>query len=242
MRPILAALIFLAGAGCGWLFARFGPQLSREEASPRGVNLSVQDGGVYRVRKVVDGDTIVLDNGLHVRYLGINTPESGHFVKDPAPLAVEATARNMELVEGRRVRIFLPKDPLDIHGRLVARVELVDDDRGSSPEAEPGRALLREGLARLMTLGVDHPEAAELKQLEADARARKAGIWGLEDKARAENADKPYIAATAGTVYHLRACSTAQRIKNANLHEYTTAEQAEHAGYKPCSKCVMKAP
>jgi micrococcal nuclease len=242
VRVFWAALLFLTGAGCGWFFARYGPQLSPEPLAVRNVNLSVQDGGVYRVRKVVDGDTIVLENGLHVRYLGINTPESGHFVKDPAPLAVEATTRNMQLVEGKRVRLFLPKDPLDIHGRLVARVELLAEERGNSPETEPGRVLLREGLARLMTLGVEHAESAELKQLEADARARKAGIWGLEDKARAETAGKPYIAASAGSVYHLRACSTAQRIKNANLHEYSSAEQAEQAGYKPCSKCVMKEP
>jgi len=244
LRFFVAALLFLFGGACGWLFANYGPRLTTTPAPARGVNLAVSDGGVYRVRKVVDGDTIVLENGLHVRYLGINTPEVGHFVKDASPLAAEASARNTQLVEGRHVRLFLPKDPLDVHGRLIARVEIVAADRQSPGEtdAEPGRVLLREGLARIMGLGVEPAESAELKAIEAGAKERKAGLWGLEDKLRVENSGKPYIAASDGTVYHLRTCATSKRIKNANLHEYTSAEAAEQAGYKACSKCVMKEP
>ena len=244
MRFLLAALLFLAGGVSGWLLALYSPRLSPEPAKPRTLNLAVADGEVYRVRKAVDGDTIVLENGLHVRYLGINTPEAGHFVKDAAPLAVEATTRNAQLVEGRRVRIFLPKDPLDVHGRVIARVEIIPEDRASAGEsgAEPGRVLLREGLARIMGLGLEPAQTAELKEIEAEARIRKAGIWGLEEKLRTETAGKPYIAASDGTVYHLRLCATGRRIKNANIHEYTSSEEAERSGYKPCSKCVMKEP
>lgn len=243
MRVVLAALLFVAGGVCGWLLASYTGSVSPPAQPPRTVNLAVSEGGIYRVRKVVDGDTIVLENGLHVRYLGINTPETGHFVKDAAPLAIEATQRNQALVEGRRVKIFLPKDPIDVHGRLVARVEVIPDDRKSGDaDADPGRVLLREGLARIMALGTEHAETVELRQIEADARSRKVGLWGLEDKLRVDTAGKPYIAASDGTVYHLRSCATAKRIKNANLHEYGSAEEAEQAGYKACSKCVVKEP
>ena len=30
------------------------------------------------VRRVYDGDTIELENGMHVRYIGINAPEIAH--------------------------------------------------------------------------------------------------------------------------------------------------------------------
>jgi micrococcal nuclease len=240
---IIGVIIFVAGGATGYLVALHGPSFGTPAAAQRTVDLTVVDGGVYRVRKVVDGDTIVLENGLHVRYHGINTPETGHFVKDAAPLSLEASNRNAQLVEGKRVKLTLPKDPLDIHGRLVASVEVVADTDGVPPTAEqknPARTLLTEGYARIMGLGVGHEEMSELKQIEADAKARKAGIWGLEDKVRADSNGKPYIAASAGSVYHLKTCSVAQRIKNGNLHEYASAEEAEAAGYKPCSKCVGK--
>jgi hypothetical protein len=32
----------------------------------------------FRVKWVIDGDTIVLDDGRHVRYIGINAPEIAH--------------------------------------------------------------------------------------------------------------------------------------------------------------------
>lgn len=243
MRFLVMAIVFAAGVLSGGVLALYGPRLLPPAAVPRVVDLSVQDGGIYHVRAVIDGDTIVLDNGLHVRYLGINAPETGHFVKDAAPLAEEATRRNTQLVEGRRVKLLLPRDPLDIHGRLVARLEVLPEEGRGQDDAfqtDPARVLLQEGLAHVMTLGLDHQQSAEMKQLENEARDRKAGLWGLEDKVRAESGGKPYIAASSGTVYHLRTCATARRIRNANLHEYASAEEAERAGYKPCSKCILK--
>ena len=93
----------------------------------------MEDGGIYRVRSVVDGDTVVLENGLHIRYQGINAPETGHFVKDPAPLGAEATARNRELVEGKRVRLALARQPQDAYGRVISRISALPEE-GSSAE------------------------------------------------------------------------------------------------------------
>ena len=252
---IIALALFSAGALSGYFFALYGSEImpgtfmpSPLDLSPhpvRTVDLSVRDGEVYRVRKVVDGDTVVFDNGLHLRYSGINAPETGHFVKDAAPLGPEATLRNIQLVEGRRVRLTLPKNPLDNYGRLVGHIEVIPEDRKpeeTAEEADPQRLLLREGLAKILAMGLEHDEQVEFKAIEADAKARKVGIWGLEDKARLEGAGKPYVAAEKGTVYHLRLCKTAHSIMTANLHEYATAEQAEQAGFKPCPRCVLKEP
>ena len=43
------------------------------------------------VQHVIDGDTFVLDDGRHVRMLGVNAPEAGFRGKLPEPFAVEAT-------------------------------------------------------------------------------------------------------------------------------------------------------
>jgi micrococcal nuclease len=58
-----------------------------------------------RVIQVIDGDTIVVAGGYHVRYIGIDTPEKGQ------PFYEEAKQYNRELVEGETVR--LEKDVTD---------------------------------------------------------------------------------------------------------------------------------
>ena len=45
------------------------------------------------VIKVIDGDTIVINSGDRVRYVGIDTPEKG------SSFYLQATSRNRELVE-----------------------------------------------------------------------------------------------------------------------------------------------
>ena len=252
MRPyLLPVLCLLIGGALGLLggwcwFSPSGPAA----AEPLAVDLRVTDGGVYRVRKAVDGDTVMLENGLHVRYHGANAPESGRFVKDPDPLAATATARNIALVEGKRVRLHLAREPLDIHGRLIARIEVLPED-SSGAEASSGAEtgldvsaqLIKEGLAKAMGLGLSSDEYRALKTLEAEARAAKLGIWGLEEKVRAADAAgsaKPYWAKGGSDVYHLSTCSSAQKIGAANRHEYATAEEAEAVGKRPCKHCLAK--
>ncbi len=57
------------------------------------------------VVRVIDGDTIELEDGRRVRYIGIDTPETVHPEKDVECYGPEATARNRELVEGKNVEL-----------------------------------------------------------------------------------------------------------------------------------------
>ena len=59
----------------------------------------------YKVDRVVDGDTIVLDNGERVRYIGIDTPETKHPRKPVEYFGKDASVINKELVEGKWVRL-----------------------------------------------------------------------------------------------------------------------------------------
>lgn len=205
------------------------------------LDLNITDGGVYRVRKVVDGDTVMLENGLMVRYHGVNAPEVGRFVKDPAPLSGKATERNIALVEGKRVRLRLAREPLDIHGRIVARVLVQPDDPNcAAPEADAGALLITEGLARASGLSLTAEENRAMKALEDQARRDKVGIWSLETENTATR--KPYCAASGSEtrVYHAAACAIAGRIKAENRHEYGSPQEAEAAGLRPCDKCLAK--
>lgn len=236
MRVHAAWLLVVLAIGLGLGYALFAPKAT-VNASVRALDLKVIDGGVYRVRSAVDGDTVILENGLHVRYNGFNSPESGRWVRDYSPMAKEATAKNNGLVEGRRVRLKLAKDPIDPHGRVVANVFLVPDDDGK-PEIEIREVLLKEGFGKAMGLGVSPNEYATLKSWQDEAKSNGTGIWGVQPP-KSEVA-KEFCASSSSKTYHRCTCSVAKRISAANMHEYASAEEAEAAGLKPCAQCLKQ--
>src|SRR4030067_982445 len=76
--------------------------------------------GEMLVVKVVDGDTVELENGQKVRYIGIDTPETTLGKNDC--YGTEATEKNKELVEGKRVRLEKDISETDKFGRLLRYV------------------------------------------------------------------------------------------------------------------------
>lgn len=69
-----------------------------------------------KVVYVDDGDSIFLDSGEEIRYIGIDTPEIGE------KNYLEATNKNKELVYGKTVDIEYDKQRLDPFGRQLAYV------------------------------------------------------------------------------------------------------------------------
>ena len=131
------------------------------------------------VRKVVDGDTILLTNGEYVRYIGIDTPESrrknasGRWVNDPKPFAKEATRLNKKLVLGKNVRLEFDVEKRDKYKRLLAYV-FVDDIFVNA-------RLIEEGLAQLLTIPPNNKYTALFKKLQKKARKEKRGLWKYTD-------------------------------------------------------------
>lgn len=73
------------------------------------------------VERVIDGDTIELVGGERVRYIGMDTPESGESG------FTEATQRNAALVSGKEVILDICEEqPLDAFGRTLAYVLIGD--------------------------------------------------------------------------------------------------------------------
>jgi endonuclease YncB( thermonuclease family) len=234
------AAVFAAGFAAA-LLVQFVWRAGREparEGTQATADLNVVSGGAYRVARVVDGDSIVLDSGLHVRYAGVNTPELGRFVSAPAPLAKEAAARNRELVEGRRVRLTLSETPVDAHGRLIAHAVVLSENAG---ELDVEAALLREGLARAMGIGLRAGEYERLKALEERAKADKLGIWGAPASAQGDAPARfPFCASSEGRVFHRADCPQAQHISPANFEGYRSMEEALATGRRPCSQCLKE--
>lgn len=120
------------------------------------------------VRRVIDGDTIELASGARVRYIGIDTPE----MSGPRECyATEATAKNRELVEGKRVALRKDVSETDRYGRLLRYVYL--------PTGEMVNAtLVREGYAVTSTFPPDVMFADLFVELEREAREAARGLWG----------------------------------------------------------------
>ena len=63
------------------------------------------DGNYRVVERVIDGDTLLLDNGERVRLIGVDTPETKHPNKPVEHFGKEAAAFTQRMVEGKRVRL-----------------------------------------------------------------------------------------------------------------------------------------
>lgn len=120
------------------------------------------------VARVIDGDTVELADGRHVRYLGIDTPEVGDYYAD------EAIARNRGLVEGKTIELQRGSRDQDEYGRLL-RYVYVD---GTFVNAE----LVVEGYATAYIFDPDDRYSQILVQLEQYAKMRELGLWATESE------------------------------------------------------------
>ena len=79
-----------------------------------------------RVTFVIDGDTVEIGSGAHVRLIGIDTPEREECGYREAAEALRT------LVEGRTVTLVNPRSVQDedVHGRLLRYVDRSGEDAG----------------------------------------------------------------------------------------------------------------
>ncbi|MBM3153746.1 MAG: thermonuclease family protein [Chloroflexi bacterium] len=119
-----------------------------------------------RVVGVVDGDTIIVEGGLVVRYIGIDAPEKNE------ALYLQAQKANEELVRGKRVRLEKDISDKDSHGRLLRYVYL----DGIFVNAE----LVRAGLADAKAYLPDVKYQAYLEAVEKEARQTRRGLWSQQ--------------------------------------------------------------
>jgi micrococcal nuclease len=118
------------------------------------------------VTRVIDGDTIEIDTGQRVRYIGIDTPE---VYPEEEAYGMEAWQANRQLVEGKKIRLEADVSETDKYGRLLRYVYA--DDILVNAE------LVRLGLAEAKAYPPDIKYQEILEQLESEAREAGRGIW-----------------------------------------------------------------
>ncbi|MDX1711307.1 MAG: thermonuclease family protein [Rhodovibrionaceae bacterium] len=130
---------------------------------------------VARAVEIIDGDTLVLDDGRQVRLVGIQAPKLplGRAGFQAWPLAEEAKAALAELTLGRELRLAYGGRRMDRHGRVLAHVQTAD---GLWVQG----MLLGAGLARVYSFADNRTAVDRMLALEARARAAGRGIWALD--------------------------------------------------------------
>ncbi len=187
--------------------------------------------GDDRVRFVYDGDTVLLESGERVRYVGIDTPEMGDDDRPPEYLAEAARAFNERATRGKRLRLEFDRERRDRHGRLLAYV-LLPDGRMLN------RELVQRGLARVLATRPNLKHLGMLIEAQRRAMARRKGIWGRE----ATDAKGPYVGSRRSYRFHRPDCPYAGRIHRENRVRFHSLRSAFWEGYSPCSRCFRQVP
>ena len=181
---MILGLLILGGLGVGTSMFVFDKKLT--PLSEMGITLGsyiskvtdlFKDDGPYqygkfiKVTRVIDGDTVLLENGEKLRYIGINAPELGK-TEATECFALEATTENQRLVEGQSIRIEKDISERDVYGRLLGYVYLKD---GTFVNME----LVENGFANAASYPPDIAKSTLFAELEKEARLGKRGLWNL---------------------------------------------------------------
>ncbi len=188
-----------------------------------------------RVVAVIDGDTIgVMRDGreVRIRLEGIDSPESG---QDFSQRAKQFTS---DAIFGKDVTVSVKET--DQYGRLVARV--------LSESRDVSLALVEAGLAWRY---VEYSNDFVLRNAEASARTRRAGLWSLPNptppweyrnpRAATPAPSRPlgiaaipsgFLGNTRSNVVHATGCPSLKTCKYCTL-KFESVAAAVKAGYRP---------
>ena len=188
------------------LYHYFSPAIIEKGGSPLSAP-SVTKNSYYQVRKVIDGDTIVLTNGEHIRLIGIDAPEShlnqrakvmsSRSHRDiQSILAMGRVSKNFltQLIEGKEVFLEYDVQKKDRYGRTLAYVYYPLAEKNTEPGLVPdvklytvqrdGRSyvflnatIMRSGYASPLTIAPDNTYAQLFGQLYQEAQSRQNGLW-----------------------------------------------------------------
>ncbi len=152
LRVAATLALALAATGAG----AAGPEAASREAT---------------VRRVVDGDTLVVGRRERVRLVGVDAPEIAHRNRTAEPYGAEAAAFATRLAAGQRVQLHFDAEAgeKDRYGRTLAYVTLAD---GTSLNL----ALIASGHAEAYH-ALPYERRTEFLAAEREACEQRLGLW-----------------------------------------------------------------
>lgn len=183
-----------------------------------------------RVTHVIDGDTVLLSDGRHLRFVGVNTPELLHNGAPPQPYGIEARNQLRQLLSAHNnvLNLRFDAERRDRYNRVLAHAFLAD---GSSLSAW----LESQGLGTVLVVPPNVWNSNCYLAAEQTAREAQRGIWELPAYRVVEAAQLPANARdyhlVAGRVRHVGSSrnaiwldlegGVALRIERADLHYFS---------------------
>lgn len=138
--------------------------------SEEGTKNSSKNSELFLVTKVIDGDTIEIEGGKRVRYIGIDTPETVHPSKPVECYGKEASSKNLDLVLNKKVKLVKDVSETDKYGRLLRYVYVGD--------IFVNDYLVKEGYAKASTYPPDVKFNEQFLTSQKYAIDSDKGLWG----------------------------------------------------------------
>jgi micrococcal nuclease len=179
-----------------------------------------------RVKAVFDGDTVLLESGERVRYLGMDAPEVAHKGEASDCYGDQARAANSRLVLHRMVRLEYDRELRDGYGRILAYVWLAD---GTCVNM----ALLRGGFAWLQEPPRGFKHRGEFLDAQREALRQRSGMWSA-----CSFGVEPYYAGNRSSlIFHRPGCRFGKKMPRRHRVQWESRWQALEQGYRPCRRC-----
>jgi len=121
------------------------------------------------VTKVIDGDTIEVEDEKKVRLIGVDTPETVDPKRPDGCFGKQASDFTKSALTGKMVRLEKDVSETDKYGRLL-RYVWIDGVMFNE-------TLLRNGMAQVSTYPPDVKYQKHFSDIQADARKEKRGLW-----------------------------------------------------------------
>lgn len=177
---------------------------------------------------VVDGDTIYLDNGEKIRFVGVNTPERG----------VEGYIASKNFVQklclGKEVGIDIDDSKhSDKYGRTLG-VVIVDGKNVNE-------MLLKEGLAEIMYMPPS--EFYPYDWANGDTHVASTHTTSLSSSSSGDSSSSSstgsgsYVANANTGKFHVASCSSVDKMSEGNKVYLSSRDDAINQGYVPCKRC-----
>lgn len=202
----------------------------------------------FKVTRVIDGDTIEIEGGERVRYIGIDTPETVDPRKPVQCFGIEASKKNKELVEGKIVRLEKDITDRDKYNRLL-RYVYVDD-------VFINLELVKQGFAYSYSYPPDIKHQDEFLKAQQEAEKSKQGLWNacpIEQQNQTISTPTPTtennngeclikgnISSSGEKIYHMLGCGSYSKTtidESRGERWFCTEMEAQSAGWRKALNC-----
>ena len=190
-----------------------------------------------KVIRVIDGDTIEIEGGERIRYIGIDTPETVDPRKPVQCFGIEASAKNKELIEGKMVRLEKDITDRDRYNRLLRYVYVGDTFINLE--------LVKQGFAYSYSYPPDIKYQDQFLNPQQEAREASRGLWAACFSDSSETPNDSYlikgnISFSGEKIYHLPGCGSYSKtqINEARGEKwFCTEAEAQAAGWRKALNC-----